>query len=351
MFKTIKTLIAVAALSGTVGANVQAKEVTVQKGDTLWKLSQVHNASVENIKGWNQLASDLIHPGELLTIATKKHYKVKQGDTLISIANENNVSAQNLIEWNNLYTNLIHPGLNLMIFDNSTATASAHTEPAKQAAASTTETPQERSTIAASPTQAGSQVPESSGTSSLVDTITHQENATIAVNNSSETAVQAPAPEATPTVGQVSTPAPASEATTTTTSTPEATPTAAPAPEATPAPTPEPAPEATPAPADTQSDVTKEIKVKATAYTADCEGCSGITKTGVNLKANPDEKVIAVDPSVIPLGSKVYIEGYGEATAADTGGAIKGNRIDVYMQNESDALQFGAKELTVKILN
>lgn len=331
MFKTIKTLIAVAALSGTVGANVQAKEVTVQKGDTLWKLSQVHNASIENIKSWNQLASDLIQQGDILKIATKKHYTVKQGDTLISIANENNVTAQNLIEWNDLYTNLVHPGLNLVIFDNSATLGQM--EPVTQVAASTTETPLESSTTATSPTQTGSQVPESASTSSLVDTITHQENATIPVNNSSETAVQAAAPAA-----------PASESTPT---------------PAAPAPTPTPAPAApaqtsapaAPAQADTPSEAPKEITVKATAYTADCEGCSGITKTGVNLKANPDEKVIAVDPSVIPLGSKVYIEGYGEATAADTGGAIKGNRIDVYMQNESDALQFGAKELTVKILN
>ena len=42
-------------------------------------------------------------------------------------------------------------------------------------------------------------------------------------------------------------------------------------------------------------------------------------------------KLIAVDPSVIPLGSRVWVEGYGEAIAADTGGAIKGHKIDVLM--------------------
>ena len=62
----------------------------------------------------------------------------------------------------------------------------------------------------------------------------------------------------------------------------------------------------------------------ATAYTAYCNGCSGITTTGINLRANPNLKVIAVDPSVIPLGSKVWVEGYGYAVAGDTGGAIKG---------------------------
>src|SRR6478752_5694114 len=63
----------------------------------------------------------------------------------------------------------------------------------------------------------------------------------------------------------------------------------------------------------------KSMTVEATAYTANCAGCSGTTATGVDLKANPNQKVIAVDPSVIPLGSKVYVEGYGEAVAADTG--------------------------------
>src|SRR5699024_161275 len=59
------------------------------------------------------------------------------------------------------------------------------------------------------------------------------------------------------------------------------------------------------------------VSAEATAYTASCEGCSGTTATGVDLDANPDEKVIAVDPDVIPLGSKVHVEGYGTATAAD----------------------------------
>ncbi len=101
-----------------------------------------------------------------------------------------------------------------------------------------------------------------------------------------------------------------------------------------------------------KENIEKTVTVKATAYTAHCEGCIGITKTGVDLLANPDERVIAVDPSVIPLGSRVYIEGYGYAKAEDTGGAIKGNRIDIYMEHEKDALAYGVKEgIEVKIID
>jgi 3D (Asp-Asp-Asp) domain-containing protein len=95
----------------------------------------------------------------------------------------------------------------------------------------------------------------------------------------------------------------------------------------------------------------KVVKVEATAYTASCKGCSGITATGINLKKNPNLKVISVDPNVIPLGSKVYVEGYGEAIAGDTGGAITGNRIDIFIPNKQDAINFGRKQVKVTILN
>ncbi|MCR6110788.1 peptidoglycan-binding protein [Bacillus sp. A301a_S52] len=93
------------------------------------------------------------------------------------------------------------------------------------------------------------------------------------------------------------------------------------------------------------------IQVEATAYTAYCDGCSGITYTGLDLRNNPTKKVIAVDPQVIPLGSKVYVEGYGEAIAADIGGAIKGNRIDIFIPNKDDALKFGRQMVDVTIKN
>jgi uncharacterized protein YabE (DUF348 family) len=95
----------------------------------------------------------------------------------------------------------------------------------------------------------------------------------------------------------------------------------------------------------------KEIYVTSTAYTASCSGCSGTTATGINLHANPNAKVVAVDPSVIPLGTKVYVEGYGYAVAADTGGAIKGNKIDVFFPSKQSAYQWGRRTVKIKVLN
>lgn len=96
----------------------------------------------------------------------------------------------------------------------------------------------------------------------------------------------------------------------------------------------------------------KVFTMVATAYGADCKGCSGITATGMNIKTSPTPKVVSVDPNVIPLGSRVWVEGYGEAIAADTGGAIKGNRIDVLVPSEAHARNnWGRRTVQVKVLN
>ncbi len=96
--------------------------------------------------------------------------------------------------------------------------------------------------------------------------------------------------------------------------------------------------------------VVKEFTVSASAYTAGCNGCTGITATGIDLKKNPDVKVIAVDPKVIKLGTKVHVEGYGYAIAADKGSAIKGNKIDVFFPTKSEAYKWGRKDVKIKIL-
>ena len=93
-----------------------------------------------------------------------------------------------------------------------------------------------------------------------------------------------------------------------------------------------------------------EFYVNTTAYTAYCNGCSGRTASGLDLRANPNAKVIAVDPRVIPLGTKVYVEGYGYAIAADTGGAIKGHKIDVFFPTKTEAFRWGVRKVKIKIL-
>lgn len=100
----------------------------------------------------------------------------------------------------------------------------------------------------------------------------------------------------------------------------------------------------------TADNIAKEFFVEATAYTAYCNGCSGITKTGQDLRNNPHLKVIAVDPNVIPLGTKVHVDGYGYAIAGDIGGAIKGNRIDVFIPTKNEAFKWGRKDVKIKIL-
>ncbi|MBJ7964099.1 SH3 domain-containing protein [Bacillus cereus] len=99
----------------------------------------------------------------------------------------------------------------------------------------------------------------------------------------------------------------------------------------------------------------RELTVVATAYTADPSengtyGGRVLTAMGHDLTANPNMRIIAVDPEVIPLGSKVWVEGYGEAIAGDTGSAIKGNRIDVLMGSKSKAMNWGRQTVKVKIL-
>ncbi|WP_175615976.1 LysM peptidoglycan-binding domain-containing protein [Piscibacillus halophilus] len=93
------------------------------------------------------------------------------------------------------------------------------------------------------------------------------------------------------------------------------------------------------------------MTMEATAYTADCEGCSGVTSTGINLNEDRDKKVVAVDPDVIPLGSTVWVEGYGEAIAGDTGGSIEGNRIDVHVPTKEEANEWGVRTVEVKVVD
>lgn len=87
------------------------------------------------------------------------------------------------------------------------------------------------------------------------------------------------------------------------------------------------------------------MTVKASAY---CIG--GHTASGTIPKRKPKGiSTIAVDPNVIPLGTKVYVEGYGLAIAEDKGGSIKGNRIDVYFTNKKSCLNWGIRYVKVSL--
>lgn len=85
------------------------------------------------------------------------------------------------------------------------------------------------------------------------------------------------------------------------------------------------------------------LTLTATAYDPSV-GTTTATGTGVY------KGIAAVDPRVIPLGTRLYIDGYGYALAADTGGAIKGNRIDLAFATKAEALQFGRRTVTVYVL-
>ena len=94
----------------------------------------------------------------------------------------------------------------------------------------------------------------------------------------------------------------------------------------------------------------KTISCLGTAYS--CDGRPGVTATGTIVHLG----TVAVDPKVIPLGSKLYITSddgkyvYGYATAEDTGGLIKGNRVDLYYNTTAECIQFGARRVTVRVL-
>lgn len=104
---------------------------------------------------------------------------------------------------------------------------------------------------------------------------------------------------------------------------------------------------------------TKSLRMRATAYTAGFgstgknPGDSGYGRTATGTRVRRDVNgysSIAVDPRVIPLGTKLYIEGYGLAIAEDTGGGIKGDKIDVFLDTDNQANSWGVKWVNVYFL-
>ncbi|MED4289915.1 3D domain-containing protein [Priestia megaterium] len=320
MKKFIFTLGTTAILSaGFVGAASASTSGTyhVEKGDTLWKVAQKHSVSVDELKDANNLTSNIIYPNQELNVATIKEmtHKVQQGNTLWSISQQYGVTVDQIKEWNGLKSDLIYPGEQLKIQSpngqaqqSSPSVAQAAPE-AQQAQAPAEQTQEEQQQAQAEQAQKEQQQAQAEQA--------QKEQQQAQAEQAQKEQQQAQAEQAQKEQQQAQA---------------------------------EQAQQQQPAESSQQASG-KSMTVEATAYTANCAGCSGTTATGVDLKANPNQKVIAVDPSVIPLGSKVYVEGYGEAVAADTGGAIKGNRIDVFVPSEGDAQQFGRKSVKITVMN
>ncbi len=97
----------------------------------------------------------------------------------------------------------------------------------------------------------------------------------------------------------------------------------------------------------TPSRYRRVMTMEATAYSSEDPGCGLYTARGSRLTKG----LVAVDPNVIPLGTRLFIPGYGPAIADDTGGAIKGQKIDLAYNSRGEALQFGRRQVTVYILD
>ena len=89
------------------------------------------------------------------------------------------------------------------------------------------------------------------------------------------------------------------------------------------------------------------LQMESTAYSWREAGASNLSATGIDL--SKESNVVAVDPSVIPLGSLVKVSGYGFAIAGDTGGAIQGNIIDVHFDSIDQCTAWGRRQVTVEI--
>ena len=298
MKKSIISLVTAAALSGTfaIGASAATDEVTVKKGDTLWDIAQKHNISVNELKEWNNISSNLIKPDEKLKVALTEQYHIQKGDTLSEIAlNYEGISWKTLQQWNSIENaDLIYAGDMLTVYlkggpsPSKYSTSVVEQEKQEEKKEVVEEVKTEEKKEQSTSDNANKEETSSENKEVVEEKQTEDSN----TNNNDSTSASAESPD---------------------------------------------------------KEVAQELTMTATAYTATCEGCTGITSTGINLLENPDMKVISVDPSVIPLGSKVYVEGYGEAIAGDTGGAIVGNKIDIFIPDLEDAINWGVKEVKVKV--
>lgn len=244
---------------------------------------------------------------EKITASSGDTYTVNAGDTLSEIAFAHNVSFDKLMEWNNLSDTLIVPGNTLAVNESGKQISDDSSDEQKDNEVN--EEPKQEE-VKEEPTQEE----KSESTSEQVEQEESKQDETPDSNKKETSKKEEPKQEEEVTV--------------------------------------EVEKQEEPTESESSSETSGEtMTVEATAYTAECEGCTGITATGIDLNNDRNKKVIAVDPSVIPLGSTVKVDGYGTAIAGDTGGAIKGNIIDLHMPTTEDALQWGRQEVNIEILD
>ncbi|MBC2330690.1 3D domain-containing protein [Listeria swaminathanii] len=269
------------------------------------------------------IAAGLIIAGSGSTQAFAAEYKVQDGDSLWKISNENNVSIKQLKEDNNLSSNLIFPNQTLQV-NSGKEKSTAPTSNSKYTVVS-------GDTLSHIALDYGVTVNQLKSWNNLSSDLilvgqklsvgsnaVASENNSTADNSNNKVTEQPKEEKAAPTTQKSTSSNEASSNSSSNSSS-------------------------------AQGNVSKEITVTATAYSKAEPGLSHMTATGIDLNDNP--RVIAVDPSVIPLGSKVYVEGYGQAIAADTGGAIKGNKIDVHLNSVQEVNNWGVKQVKVQILD
>ncbi|EAD3288017.1 LysM peptidoglycan-binding domain-containing protein [Listeria monocytogenes] len=266
------------------------------------------------------IAAGLIIAGSGSTQAFAAEYKVQDGDSLWKISNENNVSIKQLKEDNNLSSDIIFPNQTLQVNGSEKKATTSNNSEYTVVAGDTL------GHIAIDNSVTVNQLKSWNNLSSdliivgqklsIGNKVEASENNATANNSANNKVTEQPKEEKAAPATQKSTSS--NEASSNSSSS-------------------------------AQGNVSKELTVTATAYSKSEPGMSHMTATGIDL--NDNSRVIAVDPSVIPLGSKVYVEGYGQAIAADTGGAIKGNKIDVHLNSVQEVNNWGVKQVKVQILD
>ncbi|HLQ94952.1 MAG TPA: LysM peptidoglycan-binding domain-containing protein [Pseudogracilibacillus sp.] len=366
-----KTVITVAASSvvmlGAMSPEASAEEYSVEKNDTIWGIANQYNTTAQKVMNVNGLSTDVIFPNQTLETGDDEEsddeekdgtYAVKSGDTLSEIALDKGVSVEELKEWNNLSSSLIFAEDELQIKESvSDESEKTEEETEKQESedneAVKEEQEADKEADAKAEEEADAKTEEEAEAKAEEEAEAKAEEE--AAEKEAEEAAEKEAEEAAEKEAEEQAEKEAEEQ-----AAKEAEEQAAKEAEEAAAKEAEEQAEKekqeaeqqseTKAPAQEQ-DAGESMTLEATAYTAECTGCSGITATGIDLMENPNQKVVAVDPDVIPLGSKVKVEGYGEAIAGDTGGDIQGDRIDVFVPSEDDALSFGRQSVKVEVLD